>query len=269
MVDAKYNGYKHIATINYDCPIGVTEPKYALLDEGTQAIVKLFNGPQGNLALFNEYVCYKLALLINIPMPNSGICIMDLNTRIDDEISATSKNYGLAFYSEYMPKVTKLIPGIVDRIQNLDIFPRILLFDHIIFNTDRNEGNLLVTFRKNEILLKVIDHTHVFVNQTVWDSQCLRRSIKERDILSTKVLDNNDALYSMFFQRVTINKNVLEPEIKYLQKQLNRTKIQDIVYGSPSEWSPTPGDEDALVDYICYRVDNLDTICSTITSSLL
>ncbi|RRK30528.1 hypothetical protein EBB54_03375 [Schaedlerella arabinosiphila] len=45
--------------------IGITEPKYAILDDGSQVVVKLSRGPEGNLVLFNEYVCYRLAILID------------------------------------------------------------------------------------------------------------------------------------------------------------------------------------------------------------
>ncbi len=103
---------KHIAQIQYNMNIGVTEPKYALLDDGTQVIVKLAQGPEGNLVLFNEYVCYRLAILIGLPMPYCGICVMDENTEVFDSSIASSKNYGHAFYSTYMPKTTKLLPSI-------------------------------------------------------------------------------------------------------------------------------------------------------------
>lgn len=50
---------KHIAQICYNMDIGITEPKYAVLDDGTQIVVKLSHGPEGNLVLFNEYLCYS------------------------------------------------------------------------------------------------------------------------------------------------------------------------------------------------------------------
>ena len=42
---------KHIAQIHYKMNIGITEPKFAILDDGSQVIVKLSNGPEGNLVL--------------------------------------------------------------------------------------------------------------------------------------------------------------------------------------------------------------------------
>ena len=131
--------------------IGITEPKYAILEDGTQIVVKLSHGPEGNLVLFNEYVCYRLAILIDIPMPYSGVCVMDENTEVFDSNIASNSNYGYAFYSIFMPKTTKLLSSIIKLMKNKEVFIKILLFDHIIFNKDRNEGNLLVQFYKDDV----------------------------------------------------------------------------------------------------------------------
>lgn len=78
--------------------LGSTEPKFAILDNGTQVITKLFNGPEGNLVLFNEYLCYRLAILLDIPMPKSGVCVLDEFSEIQDLEIANSDNFGRAFF---------------------------------------------------------------------------------------------------------------------------------------------------------------------------
>lgn len=186
--------------------IGSTEPIFAILEDGTQAIVKLKNGPEGNLVLFNEYLCYRLAILLDIPMPHSGICIMNEKTEIQDAGIADASNYGQAFYSTFMPKTTKLISTIIGRINNKEDFIKVILFDHVIFNSDRNPGNLLVSFYKDNISLKVIDHSHVFINQALWNSSCLERAMKENDLSNTKILEYNRYLYDMFFHKYIHNK---------------------------------------------------------------
>lgn len=142
-----------ISQLCYNINLGSTEPKFAILEDGMQVITKLYNGPQGNLVLFNEYLCYRLAILLDIPMPRSGVCILDSSSEIQDENLADSHNYGKSFFSEYMPKATKLLPSVIGKIRNKEDFVKILLFDHIIFNTDRNPGNLLVRFCKDDISL--------------------------------------------------------------------------------------------------------------------
>lgn len=244
--------------------IGITEPKYAVLDDGTQIVVKLSHGPEGNLVLFNEYICYRLAILIDIPMPHSGICIMDKNTEIFDSHIATSENFGYAFYSTYMPKTTKLLPSIINMMKNKEIFNKILLFDHMIFNSDRNEGNLLVRFYKDDVSLKVIDHTHVFINGAIWDSSCLRRGIEDNDLLSTKVLKYNERLYNMFYRNIAISKVSLEQIGTEIKSKINYDIIKRFIEECPQEWRPTKSNENMLINYLMYRIDHFDIIISTI-----
>ena len=253
-----------ISQLCYDIGLGSTEPKFAILDDGTQVVTKLMNGPEGNLVLFNEYLCYRMALLLDIPMPESGICILDGMSEIQEDGLADETNYGRAFYSKYMPKVTKLVSSIVGRIKNKEDFIKILLFDHIIFNTDRNSGNLLVRFYKGDISLKVIDHTHAFVNQSFWDAICLKRAMQENDLLDTKVLEYNEYLYEMFFHNFSVTKEMLESQSLVFKSKISRDIITELIETTPKEWRPNQNDINALVDYIMYRVENLDVIISTI-----
>ncbi|MDY3829098.1 MAG: HipA family kinase [Clostridium sp.] len=253
-----------IAQLCNNISIGSTEPKFAILEDGTQVITKLMNGPEGNLVLFNEYLCYRLAILLDIPMPRSGICVFDDTTEIQDPEIATSDNFGKAFYSEFMPKTTKLLQTIISKIRNKEDFYKIILFDHIVFNTDRNAGNLLVKFYKDDISLKVIDHTHVFINQTFWDSNCLKRAIEENDLLNTKVLEYNKYLYDMFIHNISVTKESLEKESLIFKERINSHIILQIIDTIPEEWKPKQKDIEALIDYIMYRIENIDTIISTI-----
>jgi hypothetical protein len=197
-------------------------------------------------------------------MPHSGICIFDEKTEIQDEGIADAGNFGKAFFSEYMPKVTKLVPAIVGKIKNKEDFIKIILFDHVVFNTDRNAGNLLVSFCKDDISLKVIDHTHVFINQTLWDANCLKCAMEENDLLETKVLEYNEYLYEMFFHHISITREILESESLVFKNKINRDIILELVGSVPDEWKPKQEDIVALVEYIMYRIDNLDAIISTI-----
>lgn len=244
--------------------IGITEPKYAVLDDGTQIVVKLSHGPEGNLVLFNEYLCYRLAILVNIPMPYCGICVMDENTEIFDSAIASSNNYGYAFYSTFMPKTTKLLSSVIGLMKNKEVFIKVLLFDHIIFNRDRNEGNLLVQFYKDNVSLKVIDHTHVFINGAVWDSGCLRIAMKENDLLSTEVLEYNERLYNMFYRNMSITKESLEQAGSEFRSKINGDVIRHLIEECPQEWRPEKENENVLIEYLMYRINHFDVIVSAI-----
>lgn len=240
--------------------IGITEPKYAILDDGTQVVVKLSHGPEGNLVLFNKYVCYRLAMLTGLPMPHCGICAMDGNTEVFDSSIASCNNYGYAFYSTYLPKTTKLLPSIINLMKNKEVFIKILLFDHIIFNKDRNEGNLLVRFYKNDVSLKVIDHTHVFINGAIWDSNCLRTALTENDLFSTDVLEYNERLYSMFYRNMSVTKEKLEQAAFSFVQKINNDVIKAFIEKAPGSWRPAKESENMLVEYFMYRIDHIDVI---------
>ena len=52
-----------------------------MIDDNIPVVVKTYNGPEGPLVLFNEYFCYRLAILLDIPMPISGICLYANNQK--------------------------------------------------------------------------------------------------------------------------------------------------------------------------------------------
>lgn len=258
---------EHIRTVQHNIGNGITEPKLAMTDDNTPVIIKTLNGPEGSLVLFNEYVCYRMAMLLNIPMPVSGICLIDQDTIIYNDC-VHSKQFGYGFYSTYLNKSVTLVDTIIPLMQNKEDFFKILLFDHVIFNTDRNPGNLLVQYYKNNITLQVIDHSHVFINQAIWDASCLNRAIAEKDYFSTRILDNNTYLYSMFFHNIAITKKHFDKLKIEFSNKITKKTIYSILADVPSVWMPTSRDTDTLVAYILYRIDHLDDIYTTISNYL-
>lgn len=254
---------EHIRTISHNMGNGITEPKFAISDDNVQMVIKVLNGPEGNLVLFNEYFCYRLAILLDIKMPISGICYVDnITNDINNLIEAD--NLGNGFYSTYLPKAAPLMETIISQMKNKTDFYKILLFDHIIFNKDRNRGNLLVRYYKSDISLKVIDHTHVFVNQAIWDSNCLKQGMIDKDYRSTKILEHNEYLYGMFFRCLPFNRGIVIDIIKECKEKITLDNMVSIIKDIPNEWLPEEKDIDMLIKYILYRVDHLEDICITI-----
>ena len=259
--------FAHIKTVQHNIGNGITEPKLAMTDDNTPVVVKTYNGPEGSLVLFNEYFCYRLAILLDIPMPISGICIIDQDTHIYNGC-VKSDQYGYGFYSTHLNKSVTLVDTIIPLIKNKEVFYKILLFDHVIFNTDRNPGNLLVQYYKSNITLQVIDHSHVFINQAIWDASCLKRAIKEKDYFSTRVLEDNVYLYSMFYRNMAVTeKNFKDHKINFCSK-ITENVLRNVITDIPQELLPPLKDIDALVEYLLYRVDHLDDICITIMNYL-
>ncbi|WP_077612576.1 HipA family kinase [Clostridium sp. Marseille-P2415] len=242
---------------------GVTEPLLCILDNDKRAVVKVFNNCQGNLTLVNEYICYKLACALGLPMPNSGICLCDEST-VDHSNYINKKNYGYGFYSTYLEKNTLLKQGIMKYISNIDVFLKVVIFDHLIYNTDRNIGNLLVEYRKKNIFVSVIDHSHVFKNQTIWDSNCFKIGIEENDYADNDIMIHNEQLYQMFYMTINITYENLTKCAHEMQSILTEHLLGDIMSQIPHEWHVSDINLIALKNYILYRLEHLDQICTVI-----
>lgn len=255
--------FEHIKTVQHNLGNGSTEPKLAMTDDNTPVIVKTFNGPEGSLILFNELFCYRLAILLDLKMPVSGVCLIDQHTTIYNNC-INPDQFGYGFYSTYLNKAATLVETIIPLIKNKEDFYRLLLFDHVIFNPDRNPGNLLVQYYKNDITLQVIDHSHVFINQAIWDANCLKRAIQEKDYFSTKVLEDNEYLYRMFFQILPVRKEKFTDIVSLFRDKIMEDTLHNIITDIPKLWLPDQTNIDALIEYILYRVNHLDDICATI-----
>ncbi len=258
---------RHISAIQNNVGDFSTEPKIAYDDEQVRLVIKVHNCIQGNLVLFNEYFCYRLAKLVEINMPRSGICVIDEKTTIFNK-DITDENYGKGFFSTYIDKNAPLMESIIPMMKNKEEFFKILLFDHIIYNKDRNPGNLFVRYYKNNISLYVIDHSHVFVNQAIWEQNCLRRGIEERDYFNQEIMESNSYLYNMFFSYMNFQKDAMGDIIALFRENITLEAMQDIINDIPVEWLPSEDDVNMLVEYILYRLSHLEDICITIEKYL-
>lgn len=88
--------------------------------------------------------------------------------------------------------------------------------------------------------------------------------MEENDLLDTKVLEYNSYLYEMFFENFSVRKEMLEKESSVFKSKINHDIITELIDIIPEEWRPKQKDIDELINYILYRVDNLDVIISTI-----
>lgn len=259
--------HHHLKEIDYILTNGCTNPVRSRLDTNATVIVKLFNNEQGNLTLVNEYICYKLALALRLPVVKSGICICDSET-IDKNNCISSDNYGPCFYSTYLDKSTPLKSGIIRLLSNINVFYSLLIFDHIVYNKDRNIFNLLTTYTKKDISFRLIDHSHVFKNETLWDSNCFKYGMEDFDVNDTDILSSNENMYTMFLQSINFEKDKLYDATKIFKQEINNSTLQTIISEIPDEWELKKSESDALIEYLLYRVTNIEYICNTICNYL-
>lgn len=238
---------------------GSTEPFYAGLEGGDvrDALIKTKGNPQGVLALANEVVAYRLAVEAGIPMPTSGVAAIDAET--DSQGLLTDADLGSCFYSQWIDKATIALPSSFSSVSDSLLFCKIILFDHLIYNKDRNLGNLLVTMRKGRKKLYVIDHTHVFKNQTIWDASCLRRGMAESDYLDIEIMEMNR--YRGFTENAQISIDALRDASLVFRERYTSQLINEAIAGIPNDWAISRMNLEALGEYLMYRVKHIDDIC--------
>lgn len=258
--------FLHVDKIKRHMGNGCTEPLLAVLSNGEKqlhAVIKTQDNIQGSLTLLNELVCYKISYALNILMPESGIAFIDNDTQVKEGL-ITDEDIGACFYSKYIDKTTILNEAIVDLISNKAIYEDIILFDHLVYNKDRNRGNLLITTGKAEKLLYAIDHSHVFKNETIWDGICLEQGIACNDYLDKDIVKSNEYLYGIFNRNKNISMNSLLEASKKFKKVITKDFLDEIMGDIPKSWVISYDDLKVLKKYLLYRKENINEMCEMI-----
>lgn len=216
-------------------------------------VVKVMENPEGPRVLINELVCYKLAKLLGLPIPNAALI------HINNEMIQSSKRLqelgirpGIHFGSKFIKKSTPSIQPPMLRIAvNTDDIPSIILFDQIIYNDDRteNKGNLLFDLKEKKII--IIDHTHVFKIGALWDKYQLEQIHKEP---LTLVKDFHGHNYKVLLKYI----NGFNPFHKVMVKisQLTKSDIEWCCDEIPESWGLNSDDKNGLIEFIWYRIKN-------------
>lgn len=254
-----------VAAINICLSNGVTEPLRCTLNNGIEAVVKYPNNVEGNLILLNEYISYHIATQIGLNIPHAGLCILDGDCTNESDKELTEENHGIAFYSTFIRKAVPFTPGLVSRMINLDKFPDLVLFDHIIYNKDRHQGNVIMSMT-NPSQYYIIDHSHVFKNEAIWDARTFRTGIVEDDYLDKAIIESNSFIYDAFRSHIRLSQPHLKRLCCEIQGEISDDYLRNLKATIPPAWADEIGTTniDALMDYINYRVSNLDKICDMV-----
>lgn len=245
---------------------GVTEPYISTLSEEEQhfiAFIKLKENPEGHRCLINELVSYRLAKMLGVLMPDSGVAVISKETRDNTYEIDLDKNYGSCFYSSLIEPAFTLNEKVIRYVDNKDIYEKIIVFDHLIYNSDRNWGNLILRGKMGKKILYVIDHSHVFKNQALWNSYSLLFGIKNRDYNDENILDNND-IYDLFAKDKRITKASLLSVANDFQEKCTEESIDLVLKDLPKDWLISSDDLDALKEYLLYRAKHLNQMCEMI-----
>lgn len=248
--------------------IGSTDPYIAILDddgEALEAFIKFKGNPQGCLCLINELISYRLAKLLGVLMPLSGVANIN-DITIDNSYSYEinlQHEKGSCFYSKRIEKGVPLNRQAMKFVSNKDIYEKIILFDHLIYNKDRNDGNILLSGKKSEKIIYAIDHTHVFKNESIWNGVALRQGILANDFEDTVILENN-TIYDLFFDDKNITRASLREVAINFQQIINSKVLDEVLKDLPKDWLIEKDDLIALRDYLLYRSSHLLDMCEMI-----
>lgn len=257
----------HIDEIKNEVGNGCTEPIFCSLHDGRDVIFKSYNNPEGRKILVNELICLRLAQKLNLPVPDGGLARIDDTSSVSCLLSNTQDLRGVGFYSVRLNNVT---PGLYDMprefiqkycVNSQDFIP-IILFDHLVYNNDRNNGNALFDFKSKK--LYIIDNSHCFYLGSIWDSIQLERCITEEDFRHNKILANNKYFYNNLVGICDLDRNILYEKANLFKSLIKDDFLDEIFCEIPTEWGIGTNDLETLKKYIKYRLNSLIQMCDVI-----
>lgn len=211
----------YVTSINERIKNGTTQPFSVKCSDGKIYVLKGINDHCDGKTLFNELISFRLAKLLNLPIPNGKVIDLPLE-RIREcvEMDLLKFKSGSCFASEYMLGNSRVNPPLLKSISNKSDIPGIILFDQLILNEDRtmNDGNLF--FEKRSKRLMIIDHSHIFGGLQTWNPVEILRHIKTPpEIIKSlggknyRYLINYVAGNSPFAKIIEILDNVTEEDV--------------------------------------------------------
>ncbi|MDA1987406.1 MULTISPECIES: HipA family kinase [Bacillus cereus group] len=238
---------------------GVTKPYIITCDNSEQYVVKFKENPEGKRILANEYVCAKIAEILELPLASPSL--VQVNEEfIEDFGEQISKHteedvtVGLHFGTKRIKKAFQISSaGMLELAKNIECIPGIILFDQLVCNCDRecNGGNLLFDQSKMEIV--VLDHTHAFDIGPLWDEHNLNFKIGE----AFKPLQPDGYVYRKLIPHVK-GHNPFNSILEKMER-LDDNSLWNIINNIPEEWGVTGAQKEKLLEYIGDRLNRIET----------
>ena len=245
---------------------GTTMPVRCRLKNGMNVIVKYMRNPAGQLALINEWIGACIADIMGITIPEYGICHMSSevieNTNHNEEIDY--RNVGYAFYTKAYPQaIPAYTSGILSFVRNCET-EKILLYDHLVNNHDRHNGNLICDISNGAILI-AIDNSHIITEEPrrVFD---IEEALDEKYIISNRVMYTNRDIYELMCTRVGYRDERLRECALYTQAVMDEDVLREIRDTLPKEWCDSVGAEkvEQLFEVLRRRIELLEDIATMI-----
>ncbi|MDU4892861.1 MAG: HipA family kinase [Clostridium sp.] len=261
---------KNVKSVLGKVGTGITEPIIGIID-GKQAIIKTINNDEGNKVLINEIVCSSMAKMLNLPIADYGVCVIDDSTLFENNFIIDKERYGPGYFTYRLDNVTSIVnsPKLINKyIENKECFLKIILFDCLVYNKDRHKGNILMSTGKKDSsnMVYIIDHSHVFNIGSLWDKYQLKRMMQENDYESIEVFEYNKSIYELLLKSIdfSIEYNVLLKEAETVKNIFTKEFFNHVIKDIPNEWNTDPEDTEMLIEYLLYRVNHVEEIVKLI-----
>lgn len=229
---------------------GYTRPHLIRCEDGQMYVVKLSSNPQGSMVLINEYISYRLALLLDLPVPQGEVILLDKeiisrNSELQREYAQAGPHFG----SLYIENAVNVTPDSdFSKADNIDKAADIILFDYWLNNNDRHRfhdasTNLLMTPSRISHLW-MIDQANI-LRGPGWNERSI---LIHQPYIST--------YWGELYQKFVPFLDSKSPFEAALQKfeSLMLLELRQAVAGLPVEWGFTDSQDRAIVRYLHTRL---------------
>ncbi len=236
---------------------GCTIPYVVWCDDGNTYIVKFPGNEQGVKTLVNEFIASNLCEYLELPIFHYNLIKVkydNYNEKIKEEIIPLE---GTAFGTIYNDNALIVLNSeTISKSVNKNDAIKILIFDILIGNYDRNKGNLMIDSLSKKIYM--IDHTHIFGLGTLWDEFQLPRLVNEKFEIETL----NQFNYNNIIESLKIDKEFYIELNKFIEKvkNINKDFIKNIMNNIPNDWNVSKREKELLVEYIYNRFNRVNEI---------
>ena len=241
---------------------GCTIPYVVWCDDGNTYVVKFPGNEQGVKTLVNEFIASNLCEYLELPIFQYNLINVkkeDYNENTENDIVPLE---GTAFGTIYNDNALIILnSGMIAKSVNRNDAIKILIFDILIGNNDRNKGNLMIDSVSKKIYM--IDHTHIFGIGTLWDEYRLPRLIGDE----FKIEALNQFNYNNIIESIKMNENFYNELHKFIKKvkNINKDFIENIMKNIPNDWNVSNKEKSLLVDYIYKRFNRVDEILNLLS----
>jgi hypothetical protein len=234
---------------------GGTQPHVLALSDGRDYLVKFKGNPQGTRALINEYVVNELIAKLEFEGGRGRVVVADAFFLSNEpHLSGRNLESGHQFATPYYEHHDNFTDAFLNRMENRDKLPQVIVLDTFVCNNDRGSGNLLMVFEdptKQDCRFILIDHSVAFGGNT-WNEGTLK-SLRDSPQLFQNVVNLGH------FPR---DLAVFEPFLLRLEA-LTEDEIRAIIKSVPIDWGLHSADSEALLDFLVARKDKVRQILTS------